>query len=104
MHRHRAQRGREKAEAGRKIVAVNPTCSMMMRREYPELVAPEDEDRAQTVAEAIVDPSELVGSIRKEEHSLGALPEVTLSAWAKWKGFASANNGWQTIISKYPGS
>lgn len=55
------------ADAGAKIVAISPTCSMMMRREYPELVAAEDRDRARKVAEAIVDPSELLWSIRKED-------------------------------------
>jgi glycerol-3-phosphate dehydrogenase subunit C len=54
-------------EAGRKIVAINPTCSMMMRREYPELVAEDEKERAQALAEAIVDPGELVWSIRKED-------------------------------------
>ena len=33
-------------ERGAKVVAINPTCSMMLRREYPELVAPEDRERA----------------------------------------------------------
>lgn len=55
------------AEAGMKIVAINPTCSMMLRREYPELVAPEDRERAAQVAAAVVDPGELLWSIRKEE-------------------------------------
>ena len=26
-------------EQGAKVLAINPTCSMMMRREYPELLA-----------------------------------------------------------------
>jgi Fe-S oxidoreductase len=54
-------------EAGAKVVAINPTCSMMLRREYPELVAGEDRERAQRLAEAVVDPSELLWSIRKEQ-------------------------------------
>ena len=54
-------------QAGRKIVAINPTCSMMMRREYPELVAQKDKERAQLLANAIADPGELVWSIRKED-------------------------------------
>ena len=33
-------------EAGAKVLAINPTCSMMLRREYPTLVAPADRDRA----------------------------------------------------------
>lgn len=54
-------------EAGSKVVAINPTCSMMMRREYPELLAGEDRERARKLAEAIRDPSELLWDIRKEE-------------------------------------
>lgn len=55
------------AAAGAKIVAIAPTCSMMMRREYPDLVAEKDRERARRVAEAIVDPSELLWSIRSED-------------------------------------
>jgi glycerol-3-phosphate dehydrogenase subunit C len=52
---------------GQKVAGINPTCSMMLRREYPELVAPEDKVRAQKVADAIVDPSELLWEIRKTD-------------------------------------
>ena len=52
--------------AGAKVVAINPTCSMMMRREYPELVAPEDRERAKQLSAAIMDPSEYLWSIRNE--------------------------------------
>jgi len=54
-------------EAGAKVLAVNPTCSMMLRREYPELVAGEDRERARKLAEAVMDPSEFLWSIREEE-------------------------------------
>jgi Fe-S oxidoreductase len=54
-------------DAGAKVVAINPTCSMMLRREYPELVATEDRDRAKKVAAAIQDPGEFLWKIRKEE-------------------------------------
>ena len=53
--------------AGKKVLAVNPTCSMMLRREYPELVAPADRERAHRLAEAVSDPSEFLWSIRAEE-------------------------------------
>ena len=53
--------------AGKMVLAINPTCSMMLRREYPELVAPEDRERAQRLAEAVCDPSEYLWSIRNEE-------------------------------------
>ncbi len=54
-------------EKGARVVAINPTCSMMLRREYPELVAPEDREAAGKVALATMDPSEFLWSIRNEE-------------------------------------
>jgi Fe-S oxidoreductase len=53
-------------EAGSKVLAINPTCSMMMRREYPELVAKADRPRAEKLAAAIQDPGEYLWSIREE--------------------------------------
>jgi Fe-S oxidoreductase len=53
-------------DAGQKVLAINPTCSMMLRREYPELVALEDKARAEKVAAATMDPSEFLWSIRQE--------------------------------------
>ncbi|MCB9914775.1 MAG: 4Fe-4S dicluster domain-containing protein [Planctomycetes bacterium] len=54
-------------EAGAKVVAINPTCSMMMRREYPELLEGADRERAERLAAAVMDPSEFLWSIRNEE-------------------------------------
>ncbi len=54
-------------EAGAKVLAINPTCAMMMRREYPELLAREDRPRAEKLAAAVQDPGEFLWSIRKEE-------------------------------------
>ncbi len=54
-------------EKGAKIVAINPTCSMMMRREHPALVAPEERPAAEKIAAAVSDPSEFLWSIRNEE-------------------------------------
>ena len=54
-------------EAGAKVIALNPTCSMMLRREYPELLEGEDRERAKKLAEAVADPSEFVWSLRKED-------------------------------------
>src|SRR5712691_3632160 len=53
-------------EKGAKVVAINPTCSMMMRREHPTLVEPEDRPSAEKVAAAVMDPSEFLWSIRNE--------------------------------------
>ena len=52
--------------AGAKVIAINPTCSMMLRREYPELVAAADRERARALAASVVDPSEFLWSIRNE--------------------------------------
>jgi len=54
-------------EAGKKVLAINPTCSMMLRDEYPQLVDQPDRDRARAVADAVMDPGEFLWSIRKEE-------------------------------------
>jgi len=51
---------------GAKIVAINPTCSMMMRREHPALVSPQDRPAAEKAAAATMDPSEFLWSIRDE--------------------------------------
>jgi len=53
--------------AGAKVLAINPTCSMMLRREYPTLVSAADRERAARVAEAVMDPSEFLWSIRDQE-------------------------------------
>jgi glycerol-3-phosphate dehydrogenase subunit C len=54
-------------EAGSKVLAINPTCSMMLRREWPELLEGEDRERARALSEAVMDPGEFLWSIRKEE-------------------------------------
>ena len=54
-------------EAGSLVIAVNPTCSMLMRKDYPTLVAPEDRGRAKRLAAAVRDPSQHLWSIRREE-------------------------------------
>jgi len=53
-------------EAGAKVLVINPTCSMMLRREYPELLAGADRERARLLAEAVRDPGEYLWSIRNE--------------------------------------
>lgn len=54
-------------DKGAVVLAINPTCSMMLRMEYPELVAEEDRERARKVAAAVRDPGEYVWGLRKEE-------------------------------------
>ena len=52
--------------AGAKVLAINPTCSMMMRREHPTLVDPADRPAAARLAAAVRDPAEFLWSIREE--------------------------------------
>ena len=53
-------------QAGAKVVAINPTCAMMMRREYPELLPEAVREDARQLARAVRDPSELLWDIRDE--------------------------------------
>jgi glycerol-3-phosphate dehydrogenase subunit C len=53
-------------EKGAKVLVVNPTCSMMMRREWPHLLEGEDRARAERLALAVMDAGEYVWSIRNE--------------------------------------
>ncbi len=52
--------------AGARVLAVNPTCSMMLRREYRGLVAAEDREAAARLAAVVMDPSEFLWSIRDQ--------------------------------------
>ncbi|MEZ5308642.1 MAG: heterodisulfide reductase-related iron-sulfur binding cluster [Pyrinomonadaceae bacterium] len=69
--RKHAKRNLEKlipfVDKGSKVLAINPTCAMMLRREYPELVDASDREKAEKLAEATMDPSEFLWSIRDEE-------------------------------------
>ena len=48
---------------GYTVLATNPTCSMMMRKEYVDLVGGQD---AKDVAAAVMDPNEFLNTLRKE--------------------------------------
>jgi glycerol-3-phosphate dehydrogenase subunit C len=63
-------------DRGAKVLAINPTCSMMLRQEYPTLVEAEDRERATKVARAVQDPSEYLWSLRKEERFNQRFAEV----------------------------
>ncbi|HVO13535.1 MAG TPA: heterodisulfide reductase-related iron-sulfur binding cluster [Vicinamibacteria bacterium] len=52
--------------AGAKVVALNPTCAMMMRREYPDLLPGPLRPAARRLAELVRDPSELLWEIRDQ--------------------------------------
>lgn len=53
-------------EAGAKVVVINPTCSMMLRREWPELLEGADRERSERLAGAVMDAGEYLWSIRNE--------------------------------------
>jgi Fe-S oxidoreductase len=53
-------------EAGAKVLVINPTCSLMMRREWPHLLAGDDRARAERLAPAVMDVSEFLWSIREQ--------------------------------------
>lgn len=54
-------------EKGAKVLAINPTCARMLRREYPSLVELKDRANAEKLAEAVMDSSEFLWSIRNED-------------------------------------
>ncbi len=53
-------------ERGAKVLVVNPTCSMMLRREWPHLLEGAERGRAEMVAASVMDPCELLWGIRDE--------------------------------------
>ncbi len=53
-------------DAGAKVIAINPTCAMMMRREYPDLLPEAQRPEARKLAELVRDPSEFLWEIREE--------------------------------------
>jgi Fe-S oxidoreductase len=63
--KHNIQKLLPLVEKGAKVLAVNPTCAMMMKKEYAELMAPEDKADAQKVAENVFDPSEYLWKLKE---------------------------------------
>jgi glycerol-3-phosphate dehydrogenase subunit C len=53
-------------QAGARVLVINPTCSMMMRREHASLVPREERAATEEVAAAVMDPAEFLWSIRNE--------------------------------------
>jgi len=51
---------------GAKVLAINPTCAMMMRREHAELLPRGQREAAKALAAAVMDPSEYLWSIRDQ--------------------------------------
>jgi Fe-S oxidoreductase len=53
-------------ERGAQVGVINPTCSMMLRQEWPELLEGADRDRAKRLAASVRDVCEYLWSIRNE--------------------------------------
>jgi glycerol-3-phosphate dehydrogenase subunit C len=53
-------------DAGAKVIALSPTCALLMRQDYPTLVARPERPRARRLAAAVRDPAEYLLSIRAE--------------------------------------
>jgi glycerol-3-phosphate dehydrogenase subunit C len=49
---------------GWRVAAMNPTCALMLREEYPRLLGTDD---ARTVADAVADPHELLYELRRKD-------------------------------------
>jgi len=71
-------------EAGAEVIAINPTCSMMLRREWPELAPASERERVQKVADAVRDPGEYLWAMRKQPRfntDFASKPEVESFAY-----------------------
>jgi Fe-S oxidoreductase len=53
-------------DRGARVLGINPTCSMMMRREWPHLLDGADRARAERLAAAVMDPSEFLWGLRDQ--------------------------------------
>jgi Fe-S oxidoreductase len=53
-------------EAGASVVVLNPTCSMVMRREWPDLLEGEDRERARRLAPSVRDAGEFLWGLREQ--------------------------------------
>ncbi len=53
-------------DRGAAVLAVNPTCSLMLRRELPELLTGAERARARRLAASVRDPGEHLWGLRKE--------------------------------------
>jgi len=56
------------AQAGYKILAVNPTCSLTLKREYPLFLPPgEWREKAEVLSKATMDPNEYLFYLKKQD-------------------------------------
>jgi Fe-S oxidoreductase len=82
-------------ERGAKVLVVNPTCSMMMRREWPHLLA-EDRARAIRLAAAVMDRPSTCGGPQRPRFNAApsgrpaaGSPSRTVSSGTQGIGFAT---------------
>lgn len=54
-------------EAGKAVIAINPTCAMMLRREWHEIAPIHQREAIAKIAEATVDPGEFLWEMREED-------------------------------------
>ncbi|MCP5481736.1 MAG: 4Fe-4S dicluster domain-containing protein [Spirochaetales bacterium] len=54
-------------DQGYKILAINPTCSMTLKKEYVTFLPVEWRERAQRIADATMDPHEFLFELKKED-------------------------------------
>lgn len=64
---HNVAKLKPHVDAGKKVIAINPTCAMMLRRDWLEIAEPAMRSDVAAIAEATVDPSEFLWSIRDED-------------------------------------
>ena len=83
--KHNIERLLPHVESGAKILVLNPTCSMMMRKEYVELLDGADKENAQKVADATMGVANTSGlfvrksgsiRIRRVRQRLNVLPTM----------------------------
>jgi glycerol-3-phosphate dehydrogenase subunit C len=53
-------------ERGAKVLVLSPTCSMMMRREWPELLTGADRERSRKLSGSVIEAAEMVWNVRNE--------------------------------------
>ncbi len=94
--------------AGKRVLAINPTCAMMLRREWGEIAAPADRAAVAEIAAATSDPAEFLWELRDEDRfntdfksSPGA--EVAYHAPCHLRAQAVGFKG-RDLIKKIPGT
>ena len=69
------------AQEGKPVLVINPTCSMMIKDEYPRLLSEEYKEKAKTVSDSIADSCSILWDRRNEPglKELKNIPEATIA-------------------------